>query len=72
MADDDNIKRIPIKNLISEDGVYELLDSPETEPYVKMAVATTQGSDAPPELEGRSEMIRRLRSGASNAAMVKQ
>jgi hypothetical protein len=55
MADDD-IERIPIKNLISEDGVDELLDSPEMEPYVKLAIAAMQGSDSSPELESLRQL----------------
>jgi hypothetical protein len=53
---DNNIKRIPIKDLISEDGVDELLDSPEMEPYVKLAVAAMQGSDATAELESLDQL----------------
>jgi hypothetical protein len=48
---DDPIKRIPIKNLISENGADELLDSPEMEPYLKLAMAEMQGSDPTAELE---------------------
>jgi hypothetical protein len=55
MADDD-IKRIPIKNLIFEDGVDELLDSPEMEPYVKLAIAAMQGSDATAELQSLRQL----------------
>ena len=56
MADDDNIKRIPIRDLISEDGVDELLDSPEMEPYVKLAVAAMEGSDPRPFLEELAQL----------------
>jgi hypothetical protein len=53
---DDNSKRIPIKNLISEDGVDELLDSPEMQPYMKLAMAAMQGSDPSPELENLRQL----------------
>ncbi|MGA2150511.1 MAG: hypothetical protein ABSH49_36795 [Bryobacteraceae bacterium] len=53
---DDNIKRIPIKDLISEDGVDELLESPEMEPYVKLAVVAMQGSDVTAELESLRQL----------------
>jgi hypothetical protein len=53
---DDPIKRIPIKTLLSEDGADVLLDSPEMEPYVKLAMAAIQRSDPTVELEN----LRRL------------
>ena len=53
---DDNSKRIPIKNLISEDGVDELLDSPEMQPYMNLAMAAMQGSDPSPELENLRQL----------------
>lgn len=56
MADDDNIKRMPIKNLISEDGADELLDSPEMQPYMKLAMAAMQGSDPSAELESLRQL----------------
>jgi hypothetical protein len=31
---DDNIHKIPIKNLISEPGAHELASSPEMKPYI--------------------------------------
>ena len=55
MADND-IKRIPIKNIISEDGAHELATSLNTEPYLEFIKAVVQDHDPSPELE----VIRRL------------
>ena len=53
---DDNIERIPIKNLISEDGAHELATSPDMKPYLEFIKAVVQDHDPSPELE----VIRRL------------
>ena len=34
MADDDNIERIPIKNLHQEEGAHDLASSPNMKPYL--------------------------------------
>ena len=48
---DDNIKRIPIKELRQEEGAQELGSSPEMEPYLRFAMAVMQHHDPAPELE---------------------
>jgi hypothetical protein len=48
---DDNIERIPIKNLHQEDGAHELASSPDMEPYLNFAMALMQGNDPTPELD---------------------
>ena len=53
---DDNIERIPIKNLISEDGAHELATSPDMKPYLEFIKTVMQDHDPSPELEA----IRRL------------
>lgn len=53
---DDPIKRIPIQNLISENGADELLGSPEMEPYVKLAMAAIERSDPTAELENLRQL----------------
>jgi len=39
MTDDKPIKRIPIKDLISEDGTRELTASLDMKPYIRFAMA---------------------------------
>ena len=51
MADDDDIKRIPIKNIISEEGAHELATSPDMKPYLEFIKAVVQDHDPAPELE---------------------
>ena len=48
---DDNIKRIPIKELRREEGAQELGSSPEMELYLRFAMAVMQHHDPAPELE---------------------
>ena len=55
MADDD-IERIPIKNLHQEDGAHELATSPDMKPYLNFIKAVIQNHDPAPELDA----IRRL------------
>ena len=50
MAEDD-IKRIPIKELRQEDGAHELATSPDMKPYLSFAKAVIQDHDPAPELE---------------------
>src|SRR5664279_5258951 len=51
MADGDNIKRIPIKELRQEEGAHELGSSPDMEPYLRFAMAVVKDHDPTPELE---------------------
>src|SRR5690348_5040640 len=54
--DEDDIKWIPPEQLKSEEGVDELLDSPDMEPYVHLAIAGMQGEDVEPQLQALREM----------------
>ena len=51
MADDNPIKRIPIRELKSEDGAHELATSPDMAPYIQFAMAVIRDADPSPELE---------------------
>jgi len=51
MAEDDNIKRIPINKLRQEDGAQELASSPDMKPYLDFIKAVMQDHDPSPELE---------------------
>src|ERR1035438_2237712 len=51
MANEDDTKRIPIKNLHQEEGARELAESEDMEPYLNFAIALMQGADPAPELE---------------------
>ena len=51
MADEDNIKRIPINELRQEEGAHELATSPDMEPYLDFAMAVMQDADPTAELE---------------------
>jgi hypothetical protein len=61
MADDQNIKRIPIKNLRQEEGAHDLASSPDMEPYLDFIKAVIQNHDPSPALEaiGRLPLERR-------------
>jgi len=50
MADDDDIKRIPINELRQEDGAHELATSRDMEPYPRLIFTQNAGfrSDARP------------------------
>jgi hypothetical protein len=50
MADDD-IKRIPVKDLRQEEGAHELASSPDMESYLDFIKAVMQDHDPSPELE---------------------
>ena len=56
MADDNDIKRIPIKDLRQEEGAHELATSPDMKLYLEFIKAVIQDHDPSPELEA----IRRL------------
>jgi hypothetical protein len=51
MADDDNIERIPIKNLHQEEGAHDLASSPNMKPYLEFIKAVMQDHDAATELQ---------------------
>ena len=48
---DDNIKRIPIKDIRQEEGAHELATSPDMKPYLEFIKAVIQDHDPAPELE---------------------
>ena len=48
---DDNIERIPIKDLHQEHGAHELATSPDMKPYLEFIKAVMQDHDPSPELE---------------------
>jgi hypothetical protein len=49
--DEEDIKWIPIKDLRSEEGADDLVNSPNMEPYVRLAMSTMSGVDAAPSLD---------------------
>jgi hypothetical protein len=51
MADEDNIERVPIRDLRQEEGAHELASSPDMEPYLNLIMAEMQGGDPTPHLE---------------------
>ena len=51
MADDTPIRRIPIKDLLCEEGSDELASSPDMKPYLNFAEAMIKDHDPAPELE---------------------
>ncbi len=53
---DDGPKRIPISDLISEDGAHELATSPDMQPYLQLMMADMQGDDTAPLLSAISEL----------------
>ena len=56
MADEDNIKRIPMNELRQEEGAHELASSTDMEPYLDFAMALMQGKDPVAELEAIREL----------------
>jgi hypothetical protein len=48
---DDEIKRVPIKDLVSEDGAHELATSENMQPYLRLLTAGLQNKDTAPHLE---------------------
>ena len=48
---DDEIKQIPIKNLVSEDGAHELATSPDMEPYIRLMMAGMKDADTTSHVE---------------------
>ena len=48
---DDEIKRIPIKDLISEDGAHELATSENMQPYLRLLKAGLQDKDTTRHVE---------------------
>jgi len=53
---DEPIKRVPIKNLVSEEGAHESVNSPDMEPYLDFVIASIQGTDVQPHLEALSKL----------------
>ena len=52
----DEVKRIPIKDLISEEGAHELATSPDMQPYLEVLIAEMQGLDTAPALRAIAEL----------------
>lgn len=48
---DDLIRRIPIKEIVSEEGAHELATSPDTQPYIRLITAELKGIDTQPYLD---------------------
>jgi hypothetical protein len=49
--DDPTVKLVPIQDLKMEEGAEDILDSPEMQPYMRLAMASLQGEDAKKEIE---------------------
>ncbi len=47
----DDIKRIPIKDILQEEGAHELASSPDMKPYLEFIRAVMQDHDPSPALE---------------------
>jgi hypothetical protein len=45
------IQRLPIKNIVSEDGAHELATSPDMQPYLRLITAGLQDKDTTPHVE---------------------
>ncbi len=54
--DDNNIKRIPIKDLISEQGAHELATSPDMQPYLDLIAVEMQGQDTASQMKTITEL----------------
>jgi hypothetical protein len=50
MADEDDIERIPLKDLRQEEAAHELATSPDMEPYLHFAMAVMRNADPTTEL----------------------
>jgi hypothetical protein len=53
---DDGPKRIPIRDLNSEDAAHELATSSDMQPYLQLMMAHMQGDDTAPLLSAISEL----------------
>jgi hypothetical protein len=53
---DDDIKRIPIKDLRQEEGASELTSSPDMKPYLDYLIAQMQGTDVQRHLDALSKL----------------
>lgn len=53
---DENIKKIPIKDVRQEEGASELASSPDMEPYLEYIIASMQGADVQPHMETLSKL----------------
>jgi len=49
--DEDDIKWLPIKDLATEEGADDLVNSPNMAPYVRLAMSTMSAVDAAPNLD---------------------
>src|SRR5258707_1217574 len=47
---EDNIRKIPTKDIRQEDGAKELTSSPDMKPYLEYLMASMQGADVQPHL----------------------
>ena len=45
------IQRLPIKDIVSEEGAHELATSPDMQPYLELLKAEMQGHDITPQVE---------------------
>jgi hypothetical protein len=52
----DDVKRIPIKDIISEEGAHELATSPDMQPYPNVMMAEMQGLDTTAALKVITEL----------------
>jgi hypothetical protein len=50
------IRRVPVKQLITEEGSDDLVHSPEMQPYVRLAMAALKGADLKSVLEQIHEL----------------
>jgi hypothetical protein len=56
---DDNIERIPIKDIRQEEGAHELASSPNMKPYLEFIKAVMQDHDPSPETGSDSPVAAR-------------
>jgi hypothetical protein len=54
--DEDEIKHLPPGEIHSDETAGELLDSPEMQPYMRLAMAGLQGFDIEPQLQALREL----------------
>jgi hypothetical protein len=54
--DEDDIRWIPPDQLKSDESAEDLLDSPEMQPYLRLAMAGLKGTDVEPQLQALREL----------------
>ena len=59
--DEDYIKRIPSDQLKADETAEDLLDSPEMQPYIRLAMAGLNGADVQPQLDALRDLPLELR-----------